>query len=457
MDNETHRNIVKWLLANPAFNQEDARGKFYSEKYSVNTPKGNAFHLAFAAQVPRDKYFYSENHGGNFGKTYVAEGALDAMLSHESFARAHINSCNEDGHSVLEYALEMAMERFSKMGRICFLTRAGVQSFDECIDISISTYAEDYTLNIQKLLECKHLRLHSTFGVVMISNEEGNYLMPQQLVRRDRTSILNSAPTKGMEVFRKICTTRYVRTGETAINPWGEMRDKIVNAILSNNVGQLPDGVKAQSMSICISSQSRLIFNPEWVFNPSKLTDKKVGAIARKFFVKNANSALYAVQRYTSIIHREYDEILLCNVRDALFERHSLSSKLWKNILAYAGYRNENNSRLTRLSGLNDTIQNTVLPFFYGGIQSCIDRKLEEHVPADAWNLIFQFAGLRRSFPKNLDEILGPLVRFYVCGHCKKRKEKLLFCNRCKRIKYCGRDCQRDDWPIHKKMCKGRQ
>ena len=32
-----------------------------------------------------------------------------------------------------------------------------------------------------------------------------------------------------------ICSTRYGRTGE--------MRDKIVNAILSNNVGQIPDGV----------------------------------------------------------------------------------------------------------------------------------------------------------------------------------------------------------------------
>lgn len=441
MDKETNKNIVKWLLDNPAFNQEDAKGKFYSEKYVLYPPmcRGNAFHLAFAAQVPKGIQFNSENHGGEFGSTYVAGGALDIMLNHENFARAHINSCNEDGHSVLEYALRMAMARLSKIDSIIF---NGYKAFDEYRDCSIMIYAEDYPSNIQKLLGCKHLRVHSTFGVVMTSNEGGNYLMPELLVHRERrTSILNLTPTKGMEVFIKICTQGYRMSGGK--------RDTIVNAILRDNVGQLPDSVKAQSMSVCISSQSR----GEWIFNPSKLSDKKIGAVMRKFFVKHADSALYAIQRYSSIIHREYDESLLCNVRDALCERHSLSSKLWKNILAYAGYRNENSYRLARLSSLNDTIQNSVLPFFYGGIQSCVDRKLEEHVPADTWGLIFQFAGLLPSFPKNLDEILGPLVKD-VCGHCMQRKEKLLICNPCKRIKYCGRDCQRADWPIHRHLCK---
>uniref|UniRef100_A0A7S2Q2D3 MYND-type domain-containing protein n=1 Tax=Skeletonema marinoi TaxID=267567 RepID=A0A7S2Q2D3_9STRA len=446
MDKETNNNIIKWLLDNPAFNQEDAKGKFCSEKYVLyqdllNPPmcRGNALHLAFAAQVPKGIQFYSENHGGEFGSTYVAGGALDIMLNHKKFARAHINSCNEDGHSVLEYALQMAMARLRKIDSIIFV---GYKAFDECYDCSKIDYAEDYPSNIQKLLRCKNLRVHSTFGIVMTSNEEGNYLMPEQLVHRERRSILNLTPTKGMKVFIKLCTQYYRMSGGK--------RDTIVNAILMDNVGQLPDSVKAQSMSVCISSQSR----GEWIFNPCKLSDKKIGAVVRKFFVKHADSALYAIQRYTSIIHREYDESLLCNVRDALCERHSLSSKLWKNILAYAGYRNENSSRLERLSDLNDTIQNSVLPFFYGGIQSCVNRKLEEHVPADAWGLIFQFAGLRPSFPQNLDEILGPLVKD-VCGHCMQRKEKLLICTRCKIIKYCGRDCQRADWPIHRNLCKG--
>ncbi len=106
-----------------------------------------------------------------------------------------------------------------------------------------------------------------------------------------------------MEVFIKICT-QYCKVSNGK-------RDTIVSAILRDNVGQLPDGVKAQSMSVYISSQGR----GEWIFNPSRLRDKKVGTIVRKFFVKHADSALYAIQRYTNIIHRKYHDSLLCDVR----------------------------------------------------------------------------------------------------------------------------------------------
>jgi ankyrin repeat protein len=110
-EKETNKNIVKWLLENPAFNQEDAKGKFSTENYERNPPRGNAFHLAFAAQIPRGITFYSENHGGQFGNTFVASKALESMLNHENFARAYVNSCNGDGQSVLEYALRKATGR----------------------------------------------------------------------------------------------------------------------------------------------------------------------------------------------------------------------------------------------------------------------------------------------------------------------------------------------------------
>ena len=32
--------------------------------------------------------------------------------------------------------------------------------------------------------------------------------------------------------------------------------------------------------------------------------------------------------------------------------------------------------------------------------------------------------------------------------------EKLLNCSQCKLVKYCGRQCQREDWPSHKAICK---
>ncbi len=41
-----------------------------------------------------------------------------------------------------------------------------------------------------------------------------------------------------------------------------------------------------------------------------------------------------------------------------------------------------------------------------------------------------------------------------VCAHCKQRKDKLLQCAGCKSVKYCGKECQRSDWPNHKTVCK---
>jgi len=42
----------------------------------------------------------------------------------------------------------------------------------------------------------------------------------------------------------------------------------------------------------------------------------------------------------------------------------------------------------------------------------------------------------------------------YVCNVCKISKTKLLTCARCKLVWYCGTDCQRADWPLHKLVCR---
>ena len=40
------------------------------------------------------------------------------------------------------------------------------------------------------------------------------------------------------------------------------------------------------------------------------------------------------------------------------------------------------------------------------------------------------------------------------CGALEHEVEKLLNCSQCKLVKYCGRQCQREDWPAHKKTCQ---
>ncbi len=40
------------------------------------------------------------------------------------------------------------------------------------------------------------------------------------------------------------------------------------------------------------------------------------------------------------------------------------------------------------------------------------------------------------------------------CGECRKKTETTLsLCSRCGKMRYCGRECQRKHWPIHKKSC----
>jgi tetratricopeptide (TPR) repeat protein len=41
-----------------------------------------------------------------------------------------------------------------------------------------------------------------------------------------------------------------------------------------------------------------------------------------------------------------------------------------------------------------------------------------------------------------------------VCQNCGRGGEVLRQCSRCKKVKYCNRDCQKENWKDHKKNCK---
>lgn len=39
------------------------------------------------------------------------------------------------------------------------------------------------------------------------------------------------------------------------------------------------------------------------------------------------------------------------------------------------------------------------------------------------------------------------------CENCSKINNDLLRCSRCKIVYYCDQECQRANWPEHKKVC----
>ena len=40
------------------------------------------------------------------------------------------------------------------------------------------------------------------------------------------------------------------------------------------------------------------------------------------------------------------------------------------------------------------------------------------------------------------------------CANCGKEGAKMNACSVCKKVGYCSRDCQKQDWQFHKRVCK---
>ena len=51
-----------------------------------------------------------------------------------------------------------------------------------------------------------------------------------------------------------------------------------------------------------------------------------------------------------------------------------------------------------------------------------------------------------------LKEYLKPNFNSH-CFNCERRPKSTLRCSACKRITYCQRSCQREDWKLHKYNC----
>ena len=63
---------------------------------------------------------------------------------------------------------------------------------------------------------------------------------------------------------------------------------------------------------------------------------------------------------------------------------------------------------------------------------------------------------------KNHDTVSSELPKIpKICNNCGIGKELLgervnllKRCSRCKRVYYCGKSCQTENWPTHRKLCK---
>lgn len=45
-------------------------------------------------------------------------------------------------------------------------------------------------------------------------------------------------------------------------------------------------------------------------------------------------------------------------------------------------------------------------------------------------------------------------MKSIICDFCLKRTADLKHCSKCHQMYYCNRECQQNDWPLHKSECK---
>ncbi len=62
---------------------------------------------------------------------------------------------------------------------------------------------------------------------------------------------------------------------------------------------------------------------------------------------------------------------------------------------------------------------------------------------------------LRNLVQENLPIFLeSVLAKPSTCWSCNKQPEKLMCCGKCTKAQYCSAECQKSNWPLHKKYCK---
>jgi hypothetical protein len=87
---------------------------------------------------------------------------------------------------------------------------------------------------------------------------------------------------------------------------------------------------------------------------------------------------------------------------------------------------------------------------------------LADHVSVDSYPFVMwamKHAGVELKKEDNtaLKQTLGKTLRAVRCFECKKYLTKVMRCSGCNLAVYCSRECQKNNWKVHRPGCKTKQ
>jgi len=90
----------------------------------------------------------------------------------------------------------------------------------------------------------------------------------------------------------------------------------------------------------------------------------------------------------------------------------------------------------------------------------CEEANMDIMLQENSTFLVFCSKSCRKTYLKQ-SHPNEPITRTAICRYCRKTEDvghnqslqTLKYCSRCKSARYCSPECQRTDWPEHKKEC----
>lgn len=389
LQTEETMNIVKWLLANSDFSQVGSRAE----------GGRTILHAAIGAKLPSEMMFISENHGGLLGRSFVAHGSLRTMLEDDDVAKQLINAPDKNGDSPLVMAMNLSSERERSIPQIRGSNGLPITAF---IDISLGDFFSDFPEAIDTLLNNKYLRLHGMFGVTKSSvGPRGAFetsAARSSWWAQSKISTLESKASRDLSPFLKKSSRGILALEDFCRH---DKHARTVEKMLSGNSGGLGDDKKAQILATYVSEKKRYSWAastyPSWYFSPTAIQSKLVGTVLRKFFVRHSRPSVDALTESLEELHIASSDLLLLRIRIKLMNKFSIDAKTMRLILQFAGTRDYAEKRLAKLSLVSKVLNDDVAGFFFGGIESCLNRKYG--VNHDVWKIVLEFAGYRREMP----------------------------------------------------------